>query len=159
MANWFVCQIKYNKQDEKGNVKKVTEAYLVDAILYSEAEERIYRELSGLIPNGEFVITDLRRSPLADIFHFEDSTTWYKCKITYNLADEATQKIKKVVEYVMVTAENIKIAYERLEDGLGAMIEPYTVVSITECAFMEVFGYEGDKNGQPKVLVAESQEN
>ncbi len=31
MANWFECKIRYDKTQENGSIKKVTEPYLVDA--------------------------------------------------------------------------------------------------------------------------------
>ena len=40
-ATWFECKIRYEKTMEDGMQKKVTEAYVVDALSFSEAEERI----------------------------------------------------------------------------------------------------------------------
>ena len=36
MANWFECKIKFDKVQENGSVKKVTEAYLVDALSFTD---------------------------------------------------------------------------------------------------------------------------
>ena len=41
MAQWIETKLRYDKVMENGVVKKVTEAYLVDAISFAEAEERI----------------------------------------------------------------------------------------------------------------------
>ena len=32
MSNWFECKVRYDKLQENGSVKKVTEPYLVDAL-------------------------------------------------------------------------------------------------------------------------------
>ena len=40
MHNWFECKISYDKTTEEGMPKKVTEAYLVDALSFTEAEAR-----------------------------------------------------------------------------------------------------------------------
>ena len=44
-ATWFECKIRYEKTMEDGMQKKVTEAYVVDALSFSEAEERIIEEM------------------------------------------------------------------------------------------------------------------
>lgn len=40
-ANWFEAKVKYMKVNEDGREKKVNEAYLLDAMSYTEAESRI----------------------------------------------------------------------------------------------------------------------
>ena len=44
MASWFECKIRYDKTQENGAIKKVTEPYLVDALSFTEAEARIIEE-------------------------------------------------------------------------------------------------------------------
>ena len=43
-ANWFEAKVKYMKVNEDGREKKVNEAYLLDAMSYTEAESRILHE-------------------------------------------------------------------------------------------------------------------
>ena len=42
-ANWFEAKVKYMKVNEDGREKKVNEAYLLDAMSYTEAERRIVK--------------------------------------------------------------------------------------------------------------------
>ena len=49
MASWFECKIRYDKTQENGSIKKVTEPYLVDALSFTEAEARIIEEQSPCI--------------------------------------------------------------------------------------------------------------
>ena len=37
---WFTCKIKYDKVSEEGLMKKESETYMVDALSFTEAEER-----------------------------------------------------------------------------------------------------------------------
>ena len=46
-ADWFECKIKYEKTTEDGLQKKVTEPYVVDALSFTEAEQRIMEEMSS----------------------------------------------------------------------------------------------------------------
>ena len=41
MNVWYECRIRYQKTAESGKEKKVSEAYLVDALSFTEAESRI----------------------------------------------------------------------------------------------------------------------
>ena len=41
MNEWFECKVKYERTMDDGKVKKVNEPYLVDALSFTEAEERI----------------------------------------------------------------------------------------------------------------------
>ena len=43
-AIWFECKVRYEKMMEDGMPKKVAEIYTVDALSFSEAEERIMEE-------------------------------------------------------------------------------------------------------------------
>ena len=48
-ANWFEAKVKYMKVNEDGREKKVNEAYLLDAMSYTEAESRIMHEMESVI--------------------------------------------------------------------------------------------------------------
>ena len=54
-AEWFECKIRYEKTMEDGMQKKVTETYTVDALSFTEAEQRIMEEMSAYI-SGEFEV-------------------------------------------------------------------------------------------------------
>ena len=95
-AIWFECRIRYEKTMEDGMQKKVSENYVVDALSFSEAEERITEEMSSYV-SGEFEIMDIKIAPYAEVF-FADSDSadkWYKAKLAFITLDEKTQKEKK----------------------------------------------------------------
>ncbi|MDY4186113.1 MAG: DUF4494 family protein, partial [Sodaliphilus sp.] len=46
MSQWFETKVKYDKTMlETGAMKSVTEAFLVDALSFTEAEARIIKEM------------------------------------------------------------------------------------------------------------------
>ena len=57
-AEWFECKIRYEKLQEDGMQKKVTEVYTVDALSFTEAEKRIMEEMSCFI-SGAFEVADI----------------------------------------------------------------------------------------------------
>ena len=46
---WFECKIQYEKTMEDGLQKKVVDAYTIDALSFTEAEQRILEEMSAYI--------------------------------------------------------------------------------------------------------------
>ena len=107
MNNWFTVKVKYTKQLEDGRLKRVTEPYLIDAVSFMEAETRMMQVIEQTV-QGDVSITGISKTEFADIFYYEDSETWYKCKLTYVSIDGDEGKEKKVannfLEYARMLA-------------------------------------------------------
>lgn len=149
MKNWFMCKVKYQKEEENGAFRNVTEPYLVDAMSFTEAEARIYEELGSVI-RGEFVVSGISKSRIEDIFHYDDSDVWYKCKITYHIAEESGKE-KKITNYMLVTASDVKQAYERIYESLNNMLVTFAVPEITETPIVEIFPYISEEEKSQRI--------
>ena len=66
-AEWFETKIKYEKTMEDGMQKAVIEAYTVDALSFTEAEQRIMEEMSSYI-SGAFEVKDIKKATYKEIF-------------------------------------------------------------------------------------------
>lgn len=141
-ANWFEAKVKYMKVSEDGREKKVTEAYLLDALSYTEAESRIMHQMESVI-KGDYYITGLKKSNITELVESQDETDdrWYKAKIAIIDADEVSGKEKSSSQYYLVAAANIGRALENLEKSLSTFVVPYEIQSITDTQFMDVFPY------------------
>ena len=62
----FICKIKYEKVQENGTTKKVTEQYIVDALSFTEAEKRIIDEMKAFI-SGDFEVADISKVDYSEI--------------------------------------------------------------------------------------------
>ena len=71
-TEWFECKVRYDKTMENGQIKKVTEAYLVDALSFTEAEKRFLEEIEPFM-SGEFTVTDIKRARIAELVESIDS--------------------------------------------------------------------------------------
>lgn len=140
MNLWFECKVKYQKNDEGGREKNVRESYLVDAVSFTDAEKIINKKLEEYI-SGEFMVTNINKSTLSDVFPFEDGDYWYKVKIEYVSVDESSGKEKKLSNTMLIQAEELKEAIERTEKSLETMIVPYTIKSVIESPIIEIFPY------------------
>ena len=87
------------------------------------------------------MIAQITKSNISDVFFFEGFDIWYKCKIVYHVTDGDSGKEKKVTNYMFVSAENVKDAYDKLEESLRSMMVSYNITSIVESPVLEVFPY------------------
>jgi hypothetical protein len=158
MNSWFTVKVKYTKQLENGTFKRVTEPYLLAAITFTDAEARIYEELGSYI-RGEFMVVGIARTDLSDIFQYEDSATWFKCKITYGIEEEDGDKKKKVAQNFLVSAPDVKEAYLRLEESLAGLMIDYQVLSIVSSPIVEIFPYRDEEVESPTKKVQELKES
>lgn len=148
MHNWFECKIKYEKTLEEGNVQKVSESYLVDALSFTEAEARITEEMRPFI-TGEFEVANIRRIRIAEIFPNENGDRWYRCKVMYITIDEEKGVEKRTAQAMFVQATNIEDALEGLTQGMGNSLVDYEIVAITETALLDVYFYEAQTDKTP----------
>ena len=150
MNNWFLCKVKYKKEDDKGVLKSMSEQYLVDALSFTEAEARIYEELSSVI-RGEFFISTLNKSRLVDVFEYDPAEYWFKCKMSYVSADDDSGKERKVTNYILVAASDVKEAYDRLEENLTGMLVPYRIQEVAETPIMEIFRFKSTEQRENEI--------
>ncbi|NBX39614.1 MAG: DUF4494 domain-containing protein [Flavobacteriia bacterium] len=153
MNSWFTVKVKYTKQLENGTLKRVTEPYLLAAMTFTDAEARIYEELGTYI-RGEFMVVGIARTDLSDIFQYEDSATWFKCKITYGIEEEDGDKKKKVAQNFLVSAPDVKEAYGRMEESLAGLMIDYQVLSIVASPIVEIFPYRDEDVASPAKAIS-----
>lgn len=142
MASWYLGKIRYQKEDETGRLKTINEAYLVDALSYTEAEARLYKQI--LTEAQDFMVNSIARMRLADLFAYEQGEKWFKAKVIYFSVDDKSGKEKKVVNYMLVNADDIGQALERITESLRTMLIPYETTDINLTPILEVFPYESE---------------
>ena len=151
-AIWFECKVRYEKTMEDGMPKKVVEIYTVDALSFSEAEERIMEEMSSYV-SGEIDIVDLKIAQYKEIF-FADSDLadkWYKAKLAFITIDEKTDKEKKTSVFYLVNAGNINSAIKNIDEVMGGTMIDYQTLTVSETNIMDVFEYKKkEKDDKPE---------
>ena len=147
-ANWFECKIRYEKTMDDGLQKKVTEAYVVDALSFSEAEEKIIEEMSSYI-SGEFNVTDIKKASYGEIFFsdLDSADKWYKAKLQFITLDEKSGKEKRSNVNYLVQAGSFNGAVKNLDEVMGGTMIDYVIISMTETLLMDVFEHKGSEKG------------
>ena len=141
-AIWFECKIVYEKVMEDGLQKKVTETYVVDALSFTEAENRIMEEMSSYI-SGEFTLKNLTIAPYKEIFFSDEEMAdrWYKAKLQFITIDEKTEKEKRSNVNYLVQAGTLKGAVTNIENVMGTTMIDYVIAALSETQIMDVFEY------------------
>ncbi len=137
-GNWYECRVKFEKVIENGTQKKVTEAYLVDAISFTEAESRIIEEMKPYI-SGEFEVTAVKKEKIAELFIDPEGDRWYKAKVMFISFDEKTDTEKKSSQTMLVQAKSFSDALKNLKDGMKGTMSDWEVNTISETTLMDVF--------------------
>lgn len=127
--DWFEVKCKYTKQLENGNLKRVTEPYLISAVSFTDAETRAYKEVGELV-RGEFTITAIKRENFVDIFAYDDCEDWYKCVVKFESFDDDSARSKLTVNNFLLTAESVRQATERINESLNTTLADFEVTSV-----------------------------
>ena len=142
-ATWFECKIRYEKTMEDGLPKKVSEVYVVDALSFSEAEERIMEEM---LPYNlvDIEIVDVKIAPYREIFFADDNLAdqWFKAKLSFITIDERTDKGKRTSMMYLVNAGNISSAINNIGEVMSGTMIDYITTSISATKIFDVFEYK-----------------
>ena len=141
MNTYFECTVRFEKTAENGNVVKVSEKYLVDALSFTEAESRITDELKGFV-SGEFMVSAIKRYKVNELFWNEQSDKWFRAKVNFITLDEEKGVERKTAAFMLIQANDIKDAREGLVEGMKGTMADYETESITETKIIEVLKHE-----------------
>ena len=143
MHNWCQCKVKYEKNAQDGGIVKTSEAYLVDALSFTEAEERINEEMRPFI-SGEFLVSDIKREKVNELFANEAGDRWYRSKVNFISLDEEKGVEKRIATTMYAQASSVKDALEVIEKGMKGTLADYEIAAITETNIMDVFPYKAE---------------
>lgn len=147
MESWYEVQVKFTKEFSDGTLKRVTEPYLVSVMSFSEAEERIYKEV-GEFTRGEFMVKSIKKVDFMDIFHYDDAETWFSAKISYISEDADSGREKKIKNNYLVIAHTTEEANERIKDSMSGLLVRYEITEIKKTKIVEIFPYESTGNSK-----------
>ncbi|MGM9863311.1 MAG: DUF4494 domain-containing protein [Lepagella sp.] len=137
MTQWIETKLRYDKAMENGAVKKVTEAYLVDALSFAEAEARITKEMESHI-SGSFEVKAVKKAKIAEVIPADGGGWWYKVRAMFISLDERSGADKLTSHDFMVEAGDIEEAIATFKSEINLMVD-YKIAGITETGIMDVF--------------------
>ncbi len=158
MQTWFECKVKYVKTLESGKEQTVNENFLLDAVSFTDAETRMIRQMQQMV-RGEFNVTDIKKSKIAEVFPYDQGEWWFKAILSFVTIDEAAGREKKIRSAYLVMADDISQALKRLDESLSYMVIPYVITSLATSNIIDVFPYEPAESAIPPGYVPLSAEN
>lgn len=141
MKTYFECKISYDKLEENGMNKKVTESYLVEAMSYAEAENQFIEYITPYVTGNEYEIKDIKRSNYAELFLTDEDAAdrYFACKLEFITINEKTAQEKKTKMDYLVQAANLKDAMKKLDAAMSNSMADYNAVCVKETALLDVF--------------------
>ena len=137
---WFNVKVKYTKQFDDGRIGRVSEQILVDAVSFTEAEKRSFKEMLENLA-GESSIEAIQKKNISDIFAYDDGDQWYSGILEFVSMDADSGREKKAKHEMYLNADNLEQAHLRLQDSVKDLAVSYQIKSIKETRVVEVFPY------------------
>ncbi len=142
MSQYFEVVIKYDKMQENGSVKRVSEKYIVDALTCTEAEARVTEEMQPFI-SGDFVATSVKQTAISEIFNI-GADRYYLVKVGFISVNETTGQEKRTISQILVGAPDFTNAIEEFNEGMKGCMQDYSIASIVETTIVDVFPYKSN---------------
>lgn len=129
--SYYQTTARVERMTDKGEQKKVSEKYLVDALTCFEAIEHTTAELhSSAI--GEFEITEVKKTPIEEVLGNLEAEKFFLAKINLITVDERTAKEKKTTVQWFVGAEDYDKAKAEVTDEIKKSMADIEINGITE---------------------------
>lgn len=140
VSKFFEVKIQYQKMQENGKEKKVTEQYVVEALSFTEAESRIAEEMLNYT-DGDLDVVSEKIAPFNEIFISDNSTDdkWFVSKVGFITLDEKTAKEKKQTFRYLVQASTSEIALDYTKEMLSHGMSDYSIDSVQDTPTLNVF--------------------
>lgn len=151
-SNWFEVGIRYQKTQEDGSEKSVTEKYAIDALSFTEGESAITEEMAAYI-SGEFKVKSMQEASYREVFFSDkyDDDYWYKAKLQFILIDEKSNKEKRSnVTYYLVQAKSMHRAINNIDEVMGKTMIDYEIIGLSKTNVYDVFEHKTKEEKEQK---------
>ena len=142
-SNWFEVGIRYQKTQEDGSEKSVTEKYAIDALSFTEGESAITGEMAAYI-SGEFKVKSMQEASYREVFFSDkdDDDCWYKAKLQFISYDDKTNKEKRSNATYLVQAKSMHRAINNIDEVMGKTLIDYEIIGLSKTNVYDVFEHK-----------------
>ena len=136
--SYFIAPCKYEKMQENGAVKRVSEKYLCDALSIVEADAVVTENLKPYI-SGDFFTSKVENSPIAEVIGDKEADKFYLAKVAFVTIDERSGKEKKTVSQWLIGGTDFNDAYEMVLREINKCMADIEIVSLAETPIKEFY--------------------
>lgn len=141
----FSAGVRYTRQMEDGNFKRVTEFYIVPAISFTDAEAKLTDVMSNKT-SSEFLVKSIKRTNYQYVLTNEDEVgTYYDVVVSYKV-EEDNGKIKKYKILFLIECEDIEEVNGIVKDCLKESVADYEVTKVSVSAITNVIEVSKETN-------------
>jgi hypothetical protein len=144
MRNLFVAKVKYTKQLDNGAFKRVSEQFILEAMTFGHAEERIFQQLDHI--RGEIILDDLKRTRFDDMFFGyvpeKEVPLFVQAKISVHTFAENLETPKSMTYKYLIRVKDFSEAegyLNELIDAIGIDVTKVETQGITKTTFVDYF--------------------
>lgn len=136
--SYFIATCKYEKMQENGAVKRVSEKYLCDALSIVEADAVVAENLKPYI-SGDFFTSKVENRPIAEVIGDKEADKFYLAKVAFVTIDERSGKEKKTVSQWLIGGTDFNDAYEMVLREINKCMADIEIVSLAETPIKEFY--------------------
>ena len=150
-SNWFEVGIRYQKTQEDGSEKSVTEKYAIDALSFTEGESAITKEMAAYI-SGEFKVKSMQEASYREVFFSDkdEDDYWYKAKLQFVSYDDKTNKEKRSNVTYLVQAKSMHRAINNIDEVMGKTMIDYEIIGLSKTNVYDVFEHKTKEEKEQK---------
>lgn len=150
-SNWFEVGIRYQKTQEDGSEKSVTEKYAIDALSFTEGESAITEEMASYI-SGEFKVKSMQEASYREVFFSDkdDDDCFYKAKLQFISYDDKTNKEKRSNVTYLVQAKSMHRAISNIDEVMGKTMINYEIIGLSKTNVYDVFEHKTKEEKEQK---------
>lgn len=144
MYYYFEATVRYERTMSEGNIKMITEKYILTAASFAEAEERITFEIEPFA-TGQFDVKALKTIDVREVMMDDNRSSedkWFKCKVLSITINEITAEEKRTPAIIYVFAKDTASANSVLVEGLRSSMMDYEIDTIQATKIVELYQFE-----------------
>ncbi len=130
---------RFDKMMEDGELKRVTERYICDALTCTEAEAITVEKLRPYVVHGEFEVTSNKKVNISEVLGNMDADRFYIAKVVVVSIDDKTDNEKKSVTQWLIGGTDFNDAYEMVLREMNKTMADTEIVSLSESPVKGVF--------------------
>lgn len=128
--SYFQITVRLDRMQENGDIKKVNEKYLCDALSCTDAISLTSAEIAD--NDGESEITEVKKTAIAETFGNMAADKFFLAKVNIININEVTGKEKKTAYQWFVGADDYDIAKAVVTDEIKKSMADIEINGITE---------------------------
>lgn len=159
MKRFYETVVKYDRTGETGNIDRVTEQYLLNAVSCTDAEASLIADLEPFI-KGQCDVTSVKLSKYTDFIPENESISmvdaeakkisgqnsnssseadkYFAVKLSFISLDENSGKEKKTPYHYIVHASSTSAANDTVEEYMTGTMADYKINNIVETKIVDV---------------------